>query len=80
MISRPSLTNGCCSFQAIHQRHGDIHQDKIRLQVGRQTDGLKTIAGLSDDANLQVSFQEISNSRAKILVIIYNQYSDHCSL
>ena len=75
---RPSLTNGRGGLQAVHQRHSNIHENQVRLQVRRKTDGLKPIASFSDDPNLQVAFEEIPDSPTELLVIIDNQNSDHC--
>jgi hypothetical protein len=47
--------------------------------VSHQTDGLKTVASFADHSNLQVAFEEISNSGAEVVVIVDNQYSDHGS-
>lgn len=74
---RPSLPNCGSSLQTVHERHGNIHENQVGLQVCGQTDGLKAVAGLSDHANLQIAFEQISNGRPELVIIVDNQHSDH---
>lgn len=65
-----------CGLDAIHRRHADVHQDKIRPVVPAFLDGLRAVAALL--ANLDIAFCEKkpTNLLAYNRAVVHNQHTN----
>jgi hypothetical protein len=59
--------------QAIHPRHEQVHEHEVWLERECHVDGLKPIAGFTDDLEARVSGENHSQAGARQLVVIDQQ-------
>jgi len=63
-------------FQPIHQRHGNVHDDDVRLEFLGEGDGFASIERAADYLEIGLKFQEGSDPLTDHLMIFGEQYGD----
>jgi hypothetical protein len=58
------------SFEAVHKRHGDIHDHDIRLQRLGQLDSLTAIAGFANNFKIWLFFQNPAEPFSQYVVVV----------
>ena len=57
-------------FDAVHVRHGDVHQDDIRPQRVRMRDRLEAVGRVADDCELRSLMENLAERAANSGVIV----------
>jgi hypothetical protein len=70
--SAPDFTGG---FEAVENRHADIHDDKVGSETAGSFDGVAAIARFATDFDIRPGFQERSNASAHQFVIVGDKNS-----
>jgi hypothetical protein len=58
-------------FQPAQTRHGDVHDDNIRLGLLAELQGLLTVFSLTDDLNIRVRAEQHPQARSYDFVIVH---------
>ena len=74
--------NSACGIQSIHARHGDIHQNNLRVHLDRFLNCLGSVGRLATNAPARMFFNQRSQAAAHCGMIICDQNFDgaHLSL
>ena len=63
-------------FQAVHFRHGDVHDDYIRIELNCLFDRLFAVAGFGANGPVGPCLYEVANSEPHHLVVVSHENSD----
>ncbi len=67
---RPAEFYNSCCFQAIHQRHRDIHQYHIRKKFFHLLDCIVAVYRFADNRNIWQTIKKIMDNLPEILMVI----------
>src|SRR5262249_25436354 len=70
------LENFTCSLDAVQTRHGHVHYHHAWSELTGHMNGVAPRAGLADDVNIWIVFQDSAKAFANQLVVVYEQDSD----
>ena len=60
-------------FQAVHLRHGAVHHHHLRLQLLRQTNRFRAVAGFAGHLDIRLVFENAPESAPHQAVVIHQQ-------
>jgi hypothetical protein len=63
-------------MKAVHDRHRDVHQDHVRVDVQRQLDRLRTVCGLPDDLEPVVGSEDGFERLPEQPVVVGDEHAD----
>jgi hypothetical protein len=63
-------------MQPVHLRHGHVHHDNVRVQLLGKGNGVHAIAGLADDNDLPIVFEDPPESLPHERVIVNENHAD----
>ena len=59
-------------FHAVHARHGQVHQEDVRLPVAREAHQFHAVARLGDHVDVALAFQQRNQPLAHAMMVVRN--------
>ena len=73
LVGRADLPRG---LDPVQNRHRDVHQDDVRLQVLREPHGLPAVAGVPDDRDPVVAVEDRLERLGEEAVVVGYQHAN----
>jgi hypothetical protein len=68
--------NPACGFYAVHARHGNVHQDYIRITLVRQRNSLFACGSLTHDLKIMFGLEQGAHTKAKNRMVVSDENAD----
>jgi len=74
---RQKLFDFARGADAVHLRHGDVHQDDVRLFLTAQRDGLLTVVGHARHLDTRQHVYEVGETLGEEPLIVHYRHADN---
>jgi hypothetical protein len=61
-------------FDAVHDRHSDVHEHDVGPDARDCVYGIRSVAGLADDMNVRLGLEELDEPGAHELLVVHDEY------
>jgi hypothetical protein len=69
--------DAACRLDFVSFRHSDIHEDHVRGELSREFNGLRAVAGFSDDGDVGLRFENCAEASSDKGFVVGEDNRDH---